>query len=45
MNPTADHNQDDRVRRRKGVVRTALALGAVALAIYVAFILSGVFGA
>ena len=39
------HNQDQAPRRRKGVVRTALVLGAVALAIYVAFILSGVLGA
>ena len=39
------HNHDQAARRRKGVVRTALVLGAVALAIYVAFILSGVLGA
>ena len=38
-------NQDKIALRRKGVVRTALVLGGVALAIYVAFILSGVFGA
>ncbi|HRF83710.1 MAG: hypothetical protein J0L89_06345 [Xanthomonadales bacterium] len=45
MTPPTHHNQDDTARRRKGVVRTALVLGAVALAIYVAFILSGVLGA
>jgi len=39
------HNQDEAARRRKGVVRTALLLGAVALAIYAAFILSGVLNA
>ena len=38
------HTPDQAARRRKGVVRTALVLGAVALAIYVAFILSGVIG-
>ena len=38
---TPTHNQDETARRRKGVVRTALVLGAVALAVYVAFILSG----
>lgn len=45
MNAPVDHNQDEAVRRRKGVVRTAVVLGVVALAIYVAFILSGVLGA
>ena len=42
--PTDNQNQEA-ARRRKGVVRTALVLGLVALAIYVAFILSGVLGA
>ncbi len=42
---TPTHNQDQAARRRKGVVRTALVLGAVALAVYVAFILSGVLNA
>ena len=41
---TPTHNQDE-TARRKGVVRTALVLGAVALAVYVAFILSGVLNA
>ncbi|WP_255326755.1 MULTISPECIES: hypothetical protein [Pseudoxanthomonas] len=44
MNAGNGHNQDTE-RRRKGAVRTALVLGAIALAIYVAFILSGVLGA
>ena len=38
------HNQDS-AQRPKGVVRTALVLGVVALAIYVGFILSGVLNA
>ena len=42
---TPTYNQDETARRRKGVVRTALVLGAVALAVYVAFILSGVLNA
>ena len=45
MTPPTHHNQDDTARRRKGVVRTLLVLGAVALAVYVAFILSGVLNA
>ena len=40
----SDHNQDT-ATRRKGVVRTALVLGAIALVIYVGFILSGVLNA
>ena len=43
MNAPID-NQDI-AKRRKGVVRTALVLGVVALAIYVGFILSGVLNA
>ena len=39
------HNQDQAARRRKGVVRTAWVVGAIAVAIYVAFILSGVLNA
>jgi hypothetical protein len=40
----SEHNQDS-AKRRKGVARTALVLGVIALAIYVAFILSGVLNA
>jgi len=39
--PPADHD----VRRRKAVVRTALVVGGIAVAIYIAFILSGVLNA
>jgi hypothetical protein len=35
----------DPARRRKSVVRTALVVGGIAVAIYVAFILSGVLNA
>jgi hypothetical protein len=35
----------DAVRRRKSVVRTALVVGGIAIAIYVGFILSGVLNA
>ena len=35
---------DDPAARRRGVRRTAIALAIVALAVYGAFILSGVFG-
>ena len=35
---------DDLAPRRRRAVRTALILGGVALAIYIAFILSGVIG-
>ena len=42
---TPTHNQDETARRRKGVVRTALVLGAVALAVYVAVLRSGVLNA
>jgi hypothetical protein len=44
MTAPVDHNQDT-AKRRKGVVRTALVLAAIALAIYAAFILSGVLNA
>ena len=42
---TTNDQQQDSTRRRKGVVRTALVLAAVAVAIYAAFILSGVLNA
>ncbi|WP_202594055.1 hypothetical protein [Noviluteimonas dokdonensis] len=35
---------DEVAARRKRVLRTAWAIGAVALAVYLAFLLSGVFG-
>jgi hypothetical protein len=35
----------DAARRRKSVVRTALVVGGIAIAIYVGFILSGVLNA
>ena len=38
------HPSNDPAARRKRVLRTAWVVGAVALAIYVAFILSGVLG-
>ena len=44
MSPAPQH-RDDSARRRSGVVRTAWIVGVVALAIYVAFILSGVLNA
>ncbi|UWX03943.1 hypothetical protein H1235_16615 [Pseudoxanthomonas sp. NC8] len=44
MTAPTDRNQDNAAQRRKGVVRTAWVVGAIALAIYVAFILSGVLG-
>jgi len=43
MTAPTDHNQDN-ARRRKAVARTAWIVGAIALVIYVAFILSGVLG-
>ena len=43
MNAPID-NQDT-AKRRKGVVRTAWVVGTIAVAIYVAFILSGVLNA
>ncbi|WP_272952444.1 hypothetical protein [Luteimonas marina] len=42
MSPTTPH--DDTALRRRRAVRTAIVVGAVALAIYVAFVLSGVIG-
>lgn len=36
---------DDQALRRKRAVRTAWVVGAIAVAVYVAFILSGVLGA
>ncbi|WP_372017520.1 hypothetical protein [Pseudoxanthomonas sp. 10H] len=44
MTAPTGHNQDT-AQRRKGVARTAWVVGAIALAIYLAFILSGVLGA
>ena len=44
MTAPGNHNQDS-AQRPKGVVRTALVLGVVALANYVGFILSGVLNA
>ena len=43
MTAPIDHRQDT-AQRRKGVARTAWVVGAIALAIYVGFILSGVLG-
>jgi hypothetical protein len=37
-----DRSTEDAAHRRKAVVRTALVIGGLAVAIYVAFILSGV---
>jgi hypothetical protein len=37
-----DRSSEDAATRRKAVVRTALLIGGLAVAIYVAFILSGV---
>ncbi|WP_269078962.1 hypothetical protein [Pseudoxanthomonas suwonensis] len=42
---TAPTDNQDSTKRRKGVVRTALVLGVIALGIYLAFILSGVLNA
>jgi len=41
MSP-ADHHDDDRDARRAGVRRTALVMAAIAVLVYIAFILSGV---
>ncbi len=41
----AHHNQDQTAQRRKGAVRTAWVVGIIAIAVYVAFILSGVLAA
>jgi hypothetical protein len=43
MTAPTDHNQDN-AQRRKSVARTAWIVGAIALAVYVGFILSGVLG-
>ena len=40
-----DRSTEDVAQRRKSVVRTALVVGGLAVAIYVAFILSGVLSA
>ncbi|MBB6065341.1 hypothetical protein [Pseudoxanthomonas broegbernensis] len=42
---TAPTDNQDRTQRRKGVMRTAWVVGVIAIAIYVAFILSGVLAA
>ena len=42
VNPTDPRHTDD--ARRKGVRRTALWVAAIAVGVYVAFILSGVLG-
>jgi len=44
MNPASPPPVQDAAQRRKRAVRTALLVGAVAVAIYVSFILSGVLG-
>ena len=41
----APPDNQDTAKRRKGVVRTAWGVGTIAVAIYVAFILSGVLNA
>ncbi|TWG90525.1 hypothetical protein L599_003000000050 [Luteimonas sp. J16] len=42
---TAPRHDDERIaQQRKRAVRTAVVAGAIALAVYVAFILSGVVG-
>ncbi|MDR6841634.1 hypothetical protein [Pseudoxanthomonas sacheonensis] len=40
--PAASSTENDLAARRKRALRTALVIGAIAVAIYVAFILSGV---
>ena len=42
--PVKPLSQDQVAARRKGVRRTALAMGGVAIAIYVLFLLSGILG-
>ncbi len=42
---TAPNHNPDTTQRRKGVARTAWVVGAIAAAIYAAFILSGVLNA
>jgi hypothetical protein len=42
---TPDNHREEQDRRRKGAVRTAWIVGAIAVGVYVAFILSGVLGA
>lgn len=45
MNLPNDPRQSfDPAERRKGVLRTALVVGGIALAIYIAFVMSGVIG-
>ena len=41
---TPQHANDDLAARRRRAVRTALVVGAIALLVYVGFILSGVLG-
>ena len=44
MTPTHDPRLEDPDARRKAARRTALWVGGIAVAVYVAFILSGVLG-
>ena len=44
MAPAPHDNGDDAALRRRRAVRTAVIVGAIAVAIYVAFIASGVIG-
>ncbi|MDH5832719.1 hypothetical protein [Luteimonas kalidii] len=44
MAPAPHNDGDDAALRRRRAVRTALVVGAIAVAIYVAFIASGVIG-
>jgi hypothetical protein len=44
MAPAPQHDGDDAALRRRRAVRTAVIVGAIAVAIYVAFIASGVIG-
>ncbi len=41
---TADTSRDELLRRRKNARRTALVLGAIALTIFVTFLMTGVIG-
>lgn len=45
MNPSSDHRPDDVAARRKRARRTALWIAAVAVAVYVGFLLMGMLGA
>ena len=43
MTPDTRHPAPDAASKRRGAVRTAWIMAAIAVAVYVAFILSGVF--